>query len=120
MIVCISYFLVFNIGKIVCSDCRPALFGSMGCNQKKFYASLVVPPVPLRVPSQRPLALSVTSNHVCHKRDNDIIPKVVHRSPGIYVTAEANLRIPYFLRSYVVVGTTTVDRFRPSVLSEIF
>ena len=48
-----------------------------------------VPPAPVRVPSQMPLAPSVwsVSND---KGDNEIIPGAVHRSPGICLTAVEN------------------------------
>ena len=35
--------------------------GAMGFRQIKLYASVAVPPAPIRVPSQRPLGPSVTS-----------------------------------------------------------
>jgi hypothetical protein len=52
-----------------------------------------VPPAPVRVPSQLPLGSSVTSvMSVANDRgDNEMIPGAVHRSPGIYLTAEENL-----------------------------
>ena len=43
---------------------RPVVHGPMGCGQKKkkkLSVSVVVPPVPVRVPSQRPLAPRVSS-----------------------------------------------------------
>ena len=49
---------------------------------------MAVPPAPVWVPSQKPLAPSVTS--VADKGDNEMIPGTVHRSPGIYLTAEKN------------------------------
>ena len=52
-----------------------------------------VPPAPVRVPGQRSLAPSVTSV-VNDKVDNEMIPRTVHRSPGIYLTAEENLGKP--------------------------
>ena len=44
-----------------------------------------MPPAPLRVNSHRPLAPSVTSvTSVGYgKGDNEMIPGIVHRSPGI-------------------------------------
>ena len=47
---------------------------------KQLYASVMVPPAPVQVPSQRPLA-------PCHifvndKGDNEVKPGTVHRSPG--------------------------------------
>ena len=48
---------------------------------------------PVRVPSQRPLAPSVTSVKLVDndKGDNEMILGAVHRSPGICLTAEENL-----------------------------
>ena len=42
-------------------DCGPVVHGAMGCGQKKLSVSVAVPPAPVRVPSQRPLAPSVSS-----------------------------------------------------------
>ena len=39
----------------------PVVHGVMGCGQKKLSVSVAVPPAPIRVPSQRPLAPSVAS-----------------------------------------------------------
>ena len=52
-----------------------------------------MPPAPVWVPSQRPLALSVTlvAND---KSDNEIIQGAVHRSPDIYLTAEEDPEKP--------------------------
>ena len=52
---------------------------------------MAVPPAPAppRVPSQRPLAPSVTSV-LNDKGDNEMILGAVHRSPGICLTAEEN------------------------------
>jgi hypothetical protein len=49
-----------------------------------------MPPAPVRVPAQSPLAPSVTSvtSVANDKGDNEMIPGAVHRSPGIYLTAE--------------------------------
>ena len=47
----------------------------------------MVPPAPIRVLSQRPLAQSVTSANDSLMRDDT---GAVHRSPGIYLTAEEN------------------------------
>ena len=56
---------------------------------RKLHASVAVPPDPVRVPSQRPLAPSVTSRLSANdKGNNEIIPGTKHRSPGIYLTAE--------------------------------
>ena len=51
-----------------------------------------VPPTPVRVPSQRPLAPSVTfvTSVANDKGDNEMMPGAVHRSPGIYLSAEEN------------------------------
>ena len=54
---------------------------------------MVVPPVPLQVSSQRPLAQSVTSassvtNDKDDMDDNEMIPGAVHRYPDINFIAE--------------------------------
>ena len=54
---------------------------------KKPYASVAIPPAPVLVPSQRPISRSVTSI-TNDKGDNERMSGVVHRSPGIYLTAE--------------------------------
>ena len=58
------------------------------CCQKKFQTSVAVPPAPVRVPSQRPLArvASVAND----KGDNELIPGAMHRSLGICLAAEEN------------------------------
>ena len=69
---------------------------SHGLRPKKLLVSVAVPPAPVRVPSQRPLApsfVSVTSV-TNDKGDNEIILGAVHRSPGIVLTAEKNPRKP--------------------------
>jgi len=55
-----------------------------------------VPPAPVRVPSQKPLAPSVASvmSVANDKDDNAIILGAVHRFPGICLTAEENPRKP--------------------------
>ena len=52
---------------------RPVVHGAMGCGQKKLSASVAVPPTPVQVPSQRPLAPSVASvtSVANDKGDND-------------------------------------------------
>ena len=57
---------------------------------KMFHASVAVPAAPIRVPSQMPLAPSVTSvtSVANDKDDNKIIPGTVHRSPAICLTTE--------------------------------
>ena len=70
---------------------RPVVHGAMGCGQKrKISFSVAVPPAPVRVPSQRPLAPSVSSveSVANDKGDNEMILGAVHRSPGICLTAE--------------------------------
>ena len=58
--------------------------------KKKLSASVAVPPAPVRVPSQRPLAPNVGSvtSVANDKGDNEMILGAVHRSPGICLTAE--------------------------------
>ena len=64
-----------------------------GLRPKKALATVTVPPAPLRVPSQRSLAPSVTSvtSVANDKGDNEMIPGAVHKSPGICLIAEENL-----------------------------
>ena len=59
---------------------------------KKFQTSVAVPPAPVRVPTQRPLAPSVASvTPFPNDKDvNDTIPGAVHRSPDIYLKAMEN------------------------------
>ena len=61
----------------------------MGWDQKSYKASLTVPPAPVRVPGQRPLAPSIMSvmSVANDKGDNEI-----NRSPGNYLTADENPR----------------------------
>ena len=61
----------------------------MDCIQKILSVSVAVPPAPVQVPIQRPLAPSVASV-TNDKGDNEMIPRAVHRSPGICLTAEEN------------------------------
>ena len=51
---------------------------------------MALSPAPVRVPGQRPLAQSGTSV-ANDKSDNEMIPEAVHRSRGIFLTAEENL-----------------------------
>jgi len=64
---------------------------------KKISVSVAVPPGPVRVPSQRPLAPSVASvtSVANDKGDNEMNLRAVHRSPGICLTAEENPRKPW-------------------------
>ena len=73
-----------------------AVHGDMGCEQKKLSVSVAVPPAPVRVPIQRPLAASVASvtSVANDKDDNEIIPGAVHRFPGIFRTVEENTGKP--------------------------
>ena len=59
---------------------------------KKLHASVAVPLAPVRDPSQRPLAPSVTSvTSVANTEgDNKTISGAVRRSPGNCLTAEEN------------------------------
>ena len=65
---------------------------SHGLRPKKLSVSVAVPLAPVRVPSQRPLAPSVSSvkSVANDKGDNEMILGAVHRSPGICLTAEEN------------------------------
>ena len=57
---------------------------------------MAAPPAPVRVPSQRSLVPSVESvtSVANDKGDNEMILGAVHRSPGIWLTAEENPRKP--------------------------
>ena len=59
-------------------------------------ASMEVPPAPVRVSSQRPIAPSVASvtSVANDKGDNGMILGAVHRAPDICFTAEENPRKP--------------------------
>ena len=63
---------------------------------KKLLVDVVVPPPPVRVPSQRPLDPSVASiTSVANDRgDNEIILGAVQRTPGICLTVEEKPRKP--------------------------
>ena len=53
---------------------------------------MAVPPVPVQVPSHKPLAPSVTSvtSVANDKGDYEMIPGAVNRYPGIFLTAQEN------------------------------
>ena len=68
----------------------PVVHGTMGCGQESYKASVAVPPAPVRVPSQRPLAPSVANG----KGDNEMSLGAVLRSSGICLTAKENPRKP--------------------------
>ena len=72
---------------------RPSCPWSHGLRPKKLSVSVTVPPAPVRVPSQRPLAPSVASvtSVANDKGDNEMILGAVHRSPGICLTDEETL-----------------------------
>ena len=57
---------------------------------------MTIPPVSVRVPTQRPVALNATSvtSSIIDKGDNEMLPRAVHRS-GIYLTAEENAGKPH-------------------------
>ena len=63
---------------------------------KKLSVSVAVPPAPVRVSSQMPLAPSVASvtSVANNKGDNEMVLGAVDRSPGICLTAEENPRKP--------------------------
>ena len=77
---------------------QPSCPWSNGLRPKKLSVSVAVPPAPVRVPSQRPLALSVASvtSIANDKGDNEMILGVVHRSPDICLIAEETLRKPNY------------------------
>ena len=61
--------------------------------EKKLSVSVAVPPAPIRVPSERPLArVSRQSRRwIIYKSDNEMILGTGHRSPAICLTVEQNL-----------------------------
>ena len=71
---------------------EPVVHGAMGRSQKKLSVSVAVPPAPVRIPSQRPLALSVASftSVANNKGGDEMIQGAVHRSPAICHTPEEN------------------------------
>ena len=73
----------------------------------------MVPPAPVRIPVQRRLAPSVTSV-ANNKGDNEMIPEAVHRSSGIFLTAEKNTVRPQ-LEGRLMNGM--YDQLRPQVES---
>ena len=75
-----------------------------GLQPKKVQTSVAVPPAPVRVPSQRPLAPSVTpiTSIVNDKGDSEMILGAVHRSPGICLTDEENPRKPQLMKGLCV------------------
>ena len=73
-----------------------------GLLPEELSATVVVPPAPVRVPSQWPLASSVTSAKF--KGDNEMKPVAVHIYPGIYLRVEA--------KETVVEGCATSHRLK--------
>ena len=67
----------------------PSCPWSNGLRPKNLSVSVAVPPAPVLVPSQRPLAPSVVSvTSVANGTgDNEMILGAVYRSPGICLTA---------------------------------
>ena len=57
----VSSFFEGKRRKISYHSINPAVHEAMGCDQKKLWANVAVPPAPAKVPSQRSLAPSVTS-----------------------------------------------------------
>ena len=60
---------------------------SHGLRPTNLQSSVGAPPTPFRDLDQRPLASSVTSV-AYDKSDNEIVPRTVHRYPGIFLTVE--------------------------------
>ena len=81
---------------------------------------MVVPPAPVRVPSQRSLAPSVMSL-ANDKGDNEKIPGAVHRSPGVFLKAEESPGKPHrVVHSINSFYGTTVENKGKLILTEIF
>ena len=64
-----------------------------------------MPPAPVRVPSQWPLPR--VSRLSANVKGNEMIPGVVHRTPGIYLTTEENPGKPQ-LEDLLVMAVRTV------------
>ena len=83
---------------------------------------MALPPAPARVPGQRPLAPSVTSDTSVanDKCDNEMIPGAVHRSPGIGLKVEETPGKPQ-LGDRLMKGCATSHRFKwdPLPLKEV-
>ena len=58
------------------------------CAAARELVSVAVPPAPVRVPSQRPLAPNVAPVTSVANDKGD--PGAVHKSPGVCLTAEGN------------------------------
>ena len=88
------HLIIINF--ILFSFATSCLSWGHGLRQQKLLASVAVPPAPVRVPSQRPLAPSVASvmSIVKDKGDNEMISGAVHRSPIICLTIEENTGKP--------------------------
>ena len=86
----------------------------MGCGKKrKLSVSVAMPPAPVRVPGQRPLAPSVASvmSVANDKGDNEMILGAVYRFPGICLTANENPRKPQ-LGDRPIMGCATSHRLK--------
>ena len=68
-----------------CKLTGPAHPWSHGLRPNKLLVSVAVPPAPILVPSQRPLAPSVApvTSVSNNKGDNEMALGTVHKSPGI-------------------------------------
>ena len=91
------YFTLIGVSSVVFRAGRcPAVPCSHGLRPIKLSDSVAVPPAPVRVPSQMPLAESVSSVTLVanDKGDNEMILGAVHEYPGICLTAEENPRKP--------------------------
>ena len=62
----------------------PVVHEDPGCGQKYRYDSVVVPPTPVRVPSQ----LSCQSSRSTKDESDNKLKSAVHRSPGIYLVTK--------------------------------
>ena len=62
--------------------------------KKRLKLSVALPPDPVWVQANSPLPWVSCQSHLLanDKGDNEMIPGAVHRSPGVYLIAEANLR----------------------------
>ena len=78
--------------KLFCDPMSTCCPWSHGLRSKKFLDSVAMLPLPVRVPSQRPVApiLASVTSVANDKIENETIPRAVHRSPGISLKTEEN------------------------------
>ena len=58
--------------------------GALSCSQKMLYGSMALPQAPVHLPQVS------RKSHLSYNRGDEMKPKAVRRSPGIYLKAEEN------------------------------